>query len=231
MTSEPRSKKRRPPRSHRPDSGVLRAVLSARMLRCRRTPFCDPGLSIGLQPQSRRPSLMPRFTVTGTAGFIGSHLVDSAPPSSVINLGGGHRVTLLGALEPVAEVTGLSPHLVHHALKADDTREAWADPHHARRHLDRAPRGGLAEGLAAEWVWITDAVADGHATAGLWPPSRRGSASCAPPAHPFAPRIPETDCPPFAASSAGWTSPSQHVGRAPEPRKSPLTATARCASV
>ena len=77
-----------------------------------------------------------------------------APPGSVINLGGGHRVTLLEALSTLAEVSGRSPRLVMHDPEPGDARDTWADLQRAQDCLGYAPSVNLREGLAAEWEWI-----------------------------------------------------------------------------
>ena len=79
----------------------------------------------------------------------------SAPRGAVINLGGGQRVTLLEALETLAQVTGYTPVTRTKRSQPGDARDTWADIALARRYLDFAPRVGLAEGLAAEWEWLT----------------------------------------------------------------------------
>lgn len=78
----------------------------------------------------------------------------NAPPGSVINVGGGHRVTLMEALDTLADVSGHSPRLRLHSPEPGDARDTWADLDRAQQYLDYAPRVGLREGLAAEWQWL-----------------------------------------------------------------------------
>jgi nucleoside-diphosphate-sugar epimerase len=80
----------------------------------------------------------------------------SAPGGAVINLGGGQRVTLLEAMETRAQVTGCTPVTRTKPSQPGDARDTRADIALARRYLDFAPRVGLADGLAAEWAWLTD---------------------------------------------------------------------------
>ena len=78
----------------------------------------------------------------------------AAPSGSIINLGGGHRVSLLEALETLAGVTGITPRLVPAAAQPGDARDTWASLERARELLGYQPRTSLADGLAAEWEWL-----------------------------------------------------------------------------
>jgi UDP-glucuronate 4-epimerase len=78
-----------------------------------------------------------------------------APPGSVINLGGGHRMTLSDTLDVLYGVTGCTPEIVRHAAQHGDARDTWADLTRARALLDYAPRTSLDEGLRAEREWLT----------------------------------------------------------------------------
>jgi nucleoside-diphosphate-sugar epimerase len=79
-----------------------------------------------------------------------------APVGSVINVGGGHRVTLLEALDLLANVAGRAPLLRMKGPEPGDARDTWADLRRAHEYLDYAPRVGLRDGLAAEWDWIRE---------------------------------------------------------------------------
>lgn len=78
----------------------------------------------------------------------------AAPPGSVVNLGGGHRVSLLQALDALAQVTGTRPSIVHAEAQRGDARDTWASLERARELLGYAPATSLQEGLAAEWDWV-----------------------------------------------------------------------------
>lgn len=80
----------------------------------------------------------------------------TAPSGSIINVGGGHRITLLDALDALAEVAGRTPRLSMKQVEPGDARDTWADLSRAREHLHYAPRVSLREGLAAEWAWIKE---------------------------------------------------------------------------
>ena len=78
----------------------------------------------------------------------------SAPAGSVINVGGGHRVTLAHAIDVLAEVAGVRPRVETHASQAGDARDTWADLSRAQELLGYAPSVSLRDGLAAEWSWL-----------------------------------------------------------------------------
>lgn len=78
------------------------------------------------------------------------------PSGSVINVGGGHRVTLLEALDLLADVAGRAPLLRMKGPEPGDARDTWADLRRAHEYLGYAPRVGLRDGLAAEWDWIRE---------------------------------------------------------------------------
>jgi len=77
-----------------------------------------------------------------------------APSGSVINLGGGHRLTLSDTLDVLYAVTGCAPEIVRHAAQPGDARDTWADLTLARSLLDYAPQTSLEDGLKAEWEWL-----------------------------------------------------------------------------
>ena len=78
-----------------------------------------------------------------------------APSGSVINLGGGHRLTLNDTLDALYGITGCTPQIIRHAAQHGDARDTWADLTRARDLLDYAPRTGLEDGLTAEWSWLS----------------------------------------------------------------------------
>ena len=80
-----------------------------------------------------------------------------APPEAVgqvFNLGGGSRVVLLDVLDMLAEVTGKPVTIQRLGRQAGDVRHTWADISRSQAMLGYAPRVGLQEGLAREFVWI-----------------------------------------------------------------------------
>ena len=84
-----------------------------------------------------------------------------APAGSVINLGGGHRVTLMEALDTLAGVTGRELRVEHRERQSGDARDTWADLELARTLLGYEATTGLEAGLAAEWDWLRRSRAAG----------------------------------------------------------------------
>jgi nucleoside-diphosphate-sugar epimerase len=85
------------------------------------------------------------------AGIIAAQ---GAPPGSVINLGGGHRITMNEALTTLARVTGISPKVRMIEPQAGDAPDTWADLRRAQALLKFAPKTSLDAGLTAEWSWL-----------------------------------------------------------------------------
>ncbi len=77
-----------------------------------------------------------------------------APGGSVMNLGGGNRVSLLDAIETLAEVAGVEPRLSMSGAAPGDVRHTWADVSTAAELLGYAPSVPLEDGLRREYEWI-----------------------------------------------------------------------------
>ncbi|HEU4723926.1 MAG TPA: NAD-dependent epimerase/dehydratase family protein [Candidatus Eisenbacteria bacterium] len=77
----------------------------------------------------------------------------SAAPEAAYNVGGGHRVTLGGLLDSIAEVAGLPVARRHIDAQAGDPRDTSADTARARRDLGYAPATALLDGLRRQWEW------------------------------------------------------------------------------
>jgi UDP-glucose 4-epimerase len=77
-----------------------------------------------------------------------------APPGSVLNVGGGSRVSLAHVLDVLGEVTGVRPDIRGEAKQAGDVQDTWADLTRARELIAYVPSVGLHEGLSAEYAWM-----------------------------------------------------------------------------
>ena len=82
-----------------------------------------------------------------------------APAGSVLNLGGGSRVSLSDALDVLGEVTGRKLDVSLASRQAGDVRDTWASIEKAREAIGYEPRVGLYDGLAAEWDWFEKSAA------------------------------------------------------------------------
>jgi nucleoside-diphosphate-sugar epimerase len=79
----------------------------------------------------------------------------SAPGGSVINVGGGERVTLNHVLDALERLTGTQTLREHSPKQTGDMPHTWADLTRARRLLNYRPQVSLREGLAAEVRWLS----------------------------------------------------------------------------
>ena len=78
----------------------------------------------------------------------------AAPPGSVLNLGGGSRVTLSEALEVLGTVMGREIRVQLSDAQAGDVKDTWAAVARAREAIGFQPKVDLASGLAAEYEWL-----------------------------------------------------------------------------
>lgn len=81
----------------------------------------------------------------------------AAPPGSILNLGGGSRVSLLQALGVLGDVVGRKPAIEYGTKQAGDVRDTWASVDRARELIGYEPKISLAIGLEAEYAWFVDA--------------------------------------------------------------------------
>lgn len=82
----------------------------------------------------------------------------AAPAGSVLNLGGGCRVSLAGALDVLASVMGEEIPIRRSGAQAGDVADTWADIGRAREAIGFDPKVDLAEGLDAEYRWLLETV-------------------------------------------------------------------------
>ncbi len=77
-----------------------------------------------------------------------------APIGTVMNLGGGSRVSLMAALSALEEATGTEVRTRIQPAEAGDVRHTWADVSLAQRTIGFRPKVSLAEGLRREFEWF-----------------------------------------------------------------------------
>ena len=82
----------------------------------------------------------------------------TAPAGSVLNLGGGSRVSLAEALDVLGDVVGRAPEVLSAGNQAGDVRDTWASIDRAREAIGYAPAVSLHDGLAAEWAWFAQSA-------------------------------------------------------------------------
>jgi UDP-glucose 4-epimerase len=79
-----------------------------------------------------------------------------APPGSLMNIGGGNRVSLAEAITTLGEVAGLEPLLDRRPVEAGDVRDTLADVSRLTAAVGYQPTTTLAEGLAREYAWLSE---------------------------------------------------------------------------
>jgi UDP-glucose 4-epimerase len=85
--------------------------------------------------------------------------MERAPAGSVLNIGGGEEVSMLEAIETLADVSGRRLELVPGSRRRGDATRTAADTSRIRAETGWEPRTRFAEGLAAQWRWAADRVA------------------------------------------------------------------------
>jgi UDP-glucose 4-epimerase len=84
--------------------------------------------------------------------------LESGPDGSVMNVGGGSRVTLNDALDAIEATLGVKLDRRYVERARGDVTDTLADNSRAREALGFCPRVGLEEGLALEKRWIESTV-------------------------------------------------------------------------
>jgi nucleoside-diphosphate-sugar epimerase len=84
--------------------------------------------------------------------------LESGPDGSVMNVGGGSRVTLNEALDAIEGTLGVKLDRRYVERARGDVTDTLADNSRAREALGFCPRVGLEEGLALERRWIESTV-------------------------------------------------------------------------
>ena len=76
------------------------------------------------------------------------------------NVGGGEEVSMRQAIETLEQVSGRQLELVEAGWREGDARRTAADTSRIRADTGWEPRTPFAEGLAAQWKWAADRVAN-----------------------------------------------------------------------
>jgi nucleoside-diphosphate-sugar epimerase len=79
-----------------------------------------------------------------------------APDGSVMNIGGGTRITLRDAIETLLAVSGSEARLEQAARQKGDVQDTSADLSLARGLIGYSPKVGLREGLTREYEWLVE---------------------------------------------------------------------------
>ena len=81
-------------------------------------------------------------------------LAENCTNGSVMNLGGGNRVTLLHAVSTLSKLMDSPLDLLFQESKKGDVPDTWASSDLAGKKLGWAPEFSLEEGLSREISWL-----------------------------------------------------------------------------
>jgi nucleoside-diphosphate-sugar epimerase len=77
-----------------------------------------------------------------------------AGAGTVMNIGGGHRLSLSEAISLLSTTLGIDPKITRLPVEAGDMRDTWADVSRAAAGLGYRPTTALADGLDRECAWF-----------------------------------------------------------------------------
>lgn len=84
--------------------------------------------------------------------------LDRGEPGTVLNIGGGSEITLLAAIDILADALGVPPRIDFQPARPGDQRHTKAETSRARRVLDWTPMIEPTDGLRLQAEWIRGAV-------------------------------------------------------------------------
>lgn len=84
--------------------------------------------------------------------------LERAPVGEIYNIGGGEEITLLRAIELIADAAGRAPTIRHEAARPGDQRRTMASVDKARRAFGYEPTVAPADGLAEQVRWQREAL-------------------------------------------------------------------------
>ena len=85
--------------------------------------------------------------------------MERGPAGAIYNVGGGVEVSMLEAIETLAEVSGRRLEVVHTPRRRGDAARTCADTTRLRGDTGWAPKTSFVQGLAEQWRWAADRVA------------------------------------------------------------------------
>jgi nucleoside-diphosphate-sugar epimerase len=85
--------------------------------------------------------------------------MEQARPGAILNVGGGEEVSMLDAIEIIAQLSGHTPQVIHAPRRQGDQPRSLADTSRVRAEIGWEPTTAFEEGLAAQWRWAAARVA------------------------------------------------------------------------
>jgi UDP-glucuronate 4-epimerase len=99
------------------------------------------------------------FTYVDDAVAATISALERASAGTIYNVGGGDEVSMLDAIETLAEVAGRRLELVRSPRREGDAKRTAADTSRIRADTGWEPKTRFREGLEAQWRWAADRVA------------------------------------------------------------------------
>jgi nucleoside-diphosphate-sugar epimerase len=96
------------------------------------------------------------FTYVGDAVAATIAAGDAGVPGRAYNIGGGSRVTVNHVIEVIGQIMGKAVDVRREPAQKGDMRDTYADTSLARADLGFEPRVPLAEGIEAEYRWLSN---------------------------------------------------------------------------
>jgi UDP-glucuronate 4-epimerase len=97
------------------------------------------------------------YVADAVAGTIAA--LERGAAGELYNVGGGEESTMADAIMLAEQIAGRKLAVERHGEAAGDVRRTRADVSKASRDLGWGPTTSLADGLAAQWDWVTARVA------------------------------------------------------------------------
>jgi len=97
------------------------------------------------------------YVADAVAGTIAA--LERGAAGELYNVGGGEESTMADAIVLAEQIAGRKLAVERHGEAAGDVRRTRADVSKASRDLGWGPTTSLADGLAAQWDWVTARVA------------------------------------------------------------------------
>ena len=97
------------------------------------------------------------YVADAVAGTIAA--LEHGARGEIYNVGGGEEASMAAAIALAEEIAGRELAVERHGEAAGDVRRTRADVSKAERDLGWTPTTSLANGLAAQWDWVTARVA------------------------------------------------------------------------
>jgi nucleoside-diphosphate-sugar epimerase len=85
--------------------------------------------------------------------------MEQARAGAILNVGGGEEVSMLDAIEVLAQLSGHTPQVIHAPRRHGDQPRSLADTSRVRAEIGWEPTTPFEEGLAAQWRWAAARVA------------------------------------------------------------------------